>query len=57
MNQEAAIQDGVCPYCGERFTEYADLYEHLLERADIASVPDKILLLCMRLAAEEEISE
>jgi len=56
MNQEAAIQNGVCPFCGERFTEHADLYEHLLEHADIVSVPDEVLLLCVRLAAEEEIS-
>jgi len=54
---EAAIQDGICPFCGERFTEHADLYEHLLEHAEYIDVPDEILLLCVRLAAEEEIVE
>jgi len=57
MNQEESIQEGICPFCGERFTEHSDLFDHLLEHAETIDVPDSLLLFCMRMAAAEEVTD
>jgi len=58
MNRHDLLYDHKCPVCEERFDLFQDLYEHLLEHCDEdIAIAEDFLEECMRLAAEEELSD
>ena len=46
----------ICPVCGERFSEFSDLYEHLLDHIDDGIlIAEDFLGPCLRYLIEEEV--